>query len=180
MIHVIQLVDFRPPCAGDVERDFWLAFDLLRSPKDHAEFMLVRDWIAGQLADVCSAVQVEAPRPSLCVCPRSFASLFAPLPCCQALWPCRARHTSFSSSGTPLTFRLELHSQFLRQRSSAYLLQVDRPKSVLKQGAVQHLYGRLSAKLRPGCADAELLVSPAHCGCWSGARYVFYQGRSTK
>ena len=24
--------------AGDVERDFWLAFDLLRNPKDHAEF----------------------------------------------------------------------------------------------------------------------------------------------
>ena len=35
---------------------------------------------------------------------------------------------------------------------------VDRPKSVLKQGAVQHLYARLSATLRPGCADAGLLV----------------------
>ena len=34
--------------AGDVERDFWLAFDLLRSPKDHAEFTLVRDWVAAQ------------------------------------------------------------------------------------------------------------------------------------
>lgn len=75
-----------------MEQDFWLSFDLLRNPKDHAEFTLVRDWIASQLAAVCSSVTV------------------------------------------------------------------DRPKSVLKQSAVQHLYGRLSGTLRPGCADAELLV----------------------
>ena len=31
--------------AGDVEKDFWLAYDLLRSPKDHAEFVTVRDWV---------------------------------------------------------------------------------------------------------------------------------------
>lgn len=30
---------------GDVERDFWLAFDLLRSHKDHVEFTVVRDWV---------------------------------------------------------------------------------------------------------------------------------------
>jgi len=28
-----------------VERDFWLAFDLLRSHKDHVEFTVVRDWV---------------------------------------------------------------------------------------------------------------------------------------
>lgn len=83
--------------AGDVERDFWLAFELLRSPKDHAEFTAVRDWIAAQLRGVCADVSL------------------------------------------------------------------DRPKSVLKQGAVQHLYARLSATLRPGCADAELLVRLTVC-----------------
>ncbi len=30
---------------GDVEQDFWLAFDLLRSHKDHVEFTVVRDWV---------------------------------------------------------------------------------------------------------------------------------------
>ena len=38
-------------------------------------------------------------------------------------------------------------------------VRVDREKSVLKQAAVQHLYGRLSAVLRPDCGDAELMVS---------------------
>lgn len=45
-----------------MERDFWLAFDLLRAPKDHAEFTLVRDWIQRQLAGVCSAVSVDRPK----------------------------------------------------------------------------------------------------------------------
>ena len=31
--------------AGDVERDFWLAMELLGSPKDHAEFTIVRNWV---------------------------------------------------------------------------------------------------------------------------------------
>ena len=31
--------------AGDVEKDFWLAYDLLQNPKDHAEFTIVRNWI---------------------------------------------------------------------------------------------------------------------------------------
>lgn len=35
-----------PGAGGDVERDFWLAFDLLRSQKDHVEFTVVRDWVA--------------------------------------------------------------------------------------------------------------------------------------
>lgn len=33
------------PAAGDVERDFWLAYDLLQNPKDHAEFTIVRNWV---------------------------------------------------------------------------------------------------------------------------------------
>jgi isochorismate synthase EntC len=81
--------------AGDVEQDFWLAFDLLRSAKDHAEFTVVRECVRDALREVADDVRV------------------------------------------------------------------DRKKSVLKQAAVQHLYGRLSATLRPGCGDAELLVRPA-------------------
>ena len=34
---------------GDVEGDFWLSLDLLRSAKDHAEFALVRDWVRNAL-----------------------------------------------------------------------------------------------------------------------------------
>lgn len=69
---------------GDVEADFWLAFDLLRSRKDHVEFALVRDWVAAALAAVCDEVEVEV------------------------------------------------------------------PKSVLKQGGVQHLYGKVAGTLRAG------------------------------
>ena len=75
-----------------MERDFWLAFDLLRSAKDHAEFTVVRESVRDALGRVADDVRV------------------------------------------------------------------DREKSVLKQAAVQHLYGRLSARLRPGCGDADLLV----------------------
>ena len=32
-----------------MERDFWLAMDLLRDPKDHAEFAIVRDWVRSAL-----------------------------------------------------------------------------------------------------------------------------------
>ena len=35
---------------------------------------------------------------------------------------------------------------------------VEREKSILKQGAIQHLYGRLSGTLREGVSDASLLV----------------------
>lgn len=48
--------------AGDVEQDFWLALDLLRSSKDHAEFSCVRDWIQEALEEVCSDVVVEVPK----------------------------------------------------------------------------------------------------------------------
>lgn len=64
-----------------MQRDFWLAFDLLRSHKDHVEFTVVRDWVQHALGSVCEAVQVDV------------------------------------------------------------------AKSVLKQGAVQHLYGKLSAQV---------------------------------
>ncbi len=68
--------------AGDVEKDFWYALDLLRSPKDHVEFTLVRDFVRDALLEVCSQVKL------------------------------------------------------------------DTEKSVLKQAAVQHLYGRLSGTLK--------------------------------
>ncbi|KAK9805814.1 hypothetical protein WJX73_002942 [Symbiochloris irregularis] len=46
--------------AGNVEQDFWLSLDLLRSPKDHAEFTLVRDWVRNALQGVCaSCVDVD-------------------------------------------------------------------------------------------------------------------------
>ncbi|KXZ52491.1 hypothetical protein GPECTOR_9g535 [Gonium pectorale] len=87
---------------GDVEQDFWLSLDLLRSAKDHAEFCTVRDWIASQLAGPCEDVNVEI------------------------------------------------------------------RKSVLKQGSVQHLFGRVAARLRRGRNDAHLLAAlhptPAVCG----------------
>lgn len=38
---------------------------------------------------------------------------------------------------------------------------VEREKSILKQGTIQHLYGRLSGRLRAGANDASLLVSHA-------------------
>lgn len=47
-------------------------------------------------------------------------------------------------------------------------VQVDVAKSVLKQGAVQHLYGKLSGQLQAGRTDADLLQAlhptPAVCG----------------
>ena len=45
-----------------MERDFWLSLDLLKSPKDHVEFTLVRDWIRDALAGVASKVTVEVPK----------------------------------------------------------------------------------------------------------------------
>ena len=42
---VPHLPPLPPPPAGDVEQDFWLAFDLLRSRKDQVEFAVVRDWV---------------------------------------------------------------------------------------------------------------------------------------
>ena len=44
---------------------------------------------------------------------------------------------------------------------------MEREKSILKQGAVQHLYGRLAGTLRADAGDAALLVRPSpldvHC-----------------
>lgn len=84
--------------AGDIEKDFWYALDLLRSPKDHVEFTLVRDFVRDALLEVCSEVKI------------------------------------------------------------------DTEKSVLKQAAVQHLYGRLSGTLKSAANDAQLLVSSS-TGC---------------
>ncbi|KAK9841086.1 hypothetical protein WJX84_008308 [Apatococcus fuscideae] len=46
-----------PP--GDVEADFFLAFDLLRNPKDHFEFTQVRNWIKRALMGICDVVTLE-------------------------------------------------------------------------------------------------------------------------
>ena len=97
--------------AGDIEKDFWYAFDLLRNPKDHVEFTLVRDWVRDALSGVCSVVSV------------------------------------------------------------------DREKSVLKQGAVQHLYGRLSGQLKPNANDAHLLVRPCRCQTVQGPAVCLGYGR---
>ena len=43
---------------------------------------------------------------------------------------------------------------------------VEREKSILKQGAIQHLYGRLSGRLREGVNDASLLVSLHFAPLW--------------
>ncbi|KAK9837268.1 hypothetical protein WJX81_002656 [Elliptochloris bilobata] len=91
-----------PP--GDVETDFWLAFDLLRSGKDHAEFSVVREWVRAALVGLCEGGSVR----------------------------------------------------------------LEREKSVLKQGAVQHLYARLAGTLARDASDAALLAAlhptPAVCG----------------
>ena len=53
--------DSLPPL-GDIERDFWLSLDLLKSTKDHAEFVVVRDWIRDALAPCVQEVDVEVPK----------------------------------------------------------------------------------------------------------------------
>ncbi len=48
-----------------MEKDFWLAFDLLRTPKDHAEFTIVRDWVRDALKVTDPfALPVQAPMTS--------------------------------------------------------------------------------------------------------------------
>ena len=44
---------YKHGCAGDVEGDFWLSLELLRSSKDHSEFTLVRDWVRNALQVSC-------------------------------------------------------------------------------------------------------------------------------
>lgn len=87
---------------GDIEKDFWLAFDLLQSQKDGLEFQLVRESIVDIFNSLCSRVTVEV------------------------------------------------------------------EKSVLKQGSVQHLYGRIAGTLESGVDDLDLLndlhPTPAVCG----------------
>ena len=87
---------------GDIEKDFWLAFDLLQSQKDGLEFQLVRESIADIFEKLCKDVNIEV------------------------------------------------------------------EKSVLKQGSVQHLYGRIAGSLEQGVDDLslvrELHPTPAVCG----------------
>lgn len=45
-----------------------------------------------------------------------------------------------------------------REQGVCSEVRMEREKSVLKQGAVQHLYGRLAATLSPDRSDADLLV----------------------
>lgn len=44
---------------GDVEADFYLGLDLLKSSKDHAEFTMTRDWIRAKLAALPGAEGVS-------------------------------------------------------------------------------------------------------------------------
>ena len=46
-------------------------------------------------------------------------------------------------------------------QSVCHEVRVEREKSILKQGAVQHLYGRLAGTLRADAGDAALLVRPS-------------------
>lgn len=51
---------------GDVEQDFWLGLDLLKSSKDHVEFTMVRcrtclhDWWGASLLLLCEAMSCTA------------------------------------------------------------------------------------------------------------------------
>ena len=59
----MQKVKLLVQCSsGDVEKDFWLGFDMLQSPKDHVEFTLVRDWLQDALSRVCMSVVVDVPK----------------------------------------------------------------------------------------------------------------------
>lgn len=53
-----------PSAAGDLEADFYLSLELLRSTKDHFEFCVVRDWIKDALGPLCEGgvAQVEVPK----------------------------------------------------------------------------------------------------------------------
>ena len=61
--------------AGDIEKDFWLAYDLLQNPKDHAEFTIVRNWVQ-------EALEVHALWPVCAPCALSL--LLSPLSPCSA------------------------------------------------------------------------------------------------
>ena len=44
---------------GDLEGDFMIGLEMLRNPKDHVEFTLVRDWLHNALESVCSDVRLD-------------------------------------------------------------------------------------------------------------------------
>lgn len=47
---------------GNIQEDFLLGLDLLRSPKDHIEFTLVRDWLRSRFLSICKTVDLEIPK----------------------------------------------------------------------------------------------------------------------
>ena len=123
--------------AGDIERDFWLAYDLLQNPKDHAEFTIVRNWVQEALeVHALKSVCAYDPRHCRCLC------------CFHAL----LLHES------PIEIVADAIGCWCAMQGVCTNVIVEREKSILKQGAIQHLYGRLSGTLREGVSDASLLV----------------------
>ena len=180
-----------------MERDFWLAMDLLRDPKDHAEFAIVRDWVR-------SALQARSHLPHSFI--KSRRDTHSVL---QLLWrmhtsTCRHTHGAHTASAHAVSqeSRVPPRSTYLPQLHgvgwttctlggwvrlgrwaghASYCIvprmpptcqgfgccrvqgvcsdvRLEREKSILKQGGVQHLYARLAGTLRPGRGDAHLLV----------------------
>ena len=119
--------------AGDIERDFWLAYDLLQNPKDHAEFTIVRNWVQ-------EALKVHALK-SVC-----------------AHNPCHWRRLCCPNALLLHERPVDASDCWCATQGVCTNVVVEREKSILKQGAIQHLYGRLSGTLREGVSDASLLV----------------------
>ena len=130
--------------AGDVERDFWLAYDLLQNPKDHAEFTIVRNWV--QKALEVNILELLTASLHLATLPMELSGTGAV--CAHFLLRAARGYDS----------QAQVHGIQIVQGVCTDVT-VEREKSILKQGAIQHLYGRLSGKLREGVNDASLLVS---------------------
>ena len=152
----------RGPPGADAEADFWLSLDLLSHPKDHAEFVIVRDWVAGALERVCGEEEEEARdgggggggggvRGGGGGGSAGAGDEQSP--------PSSSPSSSPSSRSSPRRPPFPSSSSFVR---------IDRPKGILKQGGVQHLHARLSGTLRASATDADVLAAlhptPAVCG----------------
>ncbi len=168
--------------AGDVERDFWLSLDLLKSPKDHHEFVTVRDWIRSALQGVAREVTVEVPKSVLkqvrvrgaALCVSGWVEGGACRGECVwggEVWPRSEAPRLEVLHGSKIKSLASLSTTFHPSTLTAALLPADPwalPGGTHTQGSMQHLYGRLAAQLLPDINDAHLLKAlhptPAVCG----------------
>ena len=93
------------PAGGDVEADFWLAFDLLRSHKDHVEFSVVRDWVQ-QVRQQGAAAGWRGARAGR-------AAPAAAWGACEGAWACVWRRSLERRLGLPGAAAVPLHASSL-------------------------------------------------------------------